>query len=54
MTTLIQKEPLANIDYYISIANTETLDELDKDKPPTLVSLAVRIGKTRVIDNVVL
>jgi pantoate--beta-alanine ligase len=52
MTTLIQKQPLANIDY-ISIADAETLDELDKVKPRALVSLAVRIGKTRLIDNVV-
>jgi pantoate--beta-alanine ligase len=53
MTNLIQKEPLANIDY-VSIANAETLDELDTVSPPALVSLAVRIGKTRLIDNVVL
>jgi len=53
MTELIQKQPLADIDY-ISIADAETLDELDKIKPPALVSLAVRIGKTRLIDNVVL
>ena len=52
MTDLIQKQPLANIDY-ISIADAETLDELDKVKPPALVSLAVKIGKTRLIDNVV-
>jgi pantoate--beta-alanine ligase len=51
MTELIQKQPLADIDY-ISIADAETLDELDKIKPPALVSLAVKIGKTRLIDNV--
>jgi len=53
MTALIQKEPLANIDY-VSIAHPETLEELDKVNAPALVSLAVRIGKTRLIDNVVL
>jgi pantoate--beta-alanine ligase len=52
MTDLIKKQPLADIDY-ISIADAETLDELDTVKPPALVSLAVRIGKTRLIDNVV-
>ncbi|MBA7699375.1 Pantothenate synthetase [subsurface metagenome] len=52
MTALIQKQPLADIDY-ISVANAETLDELDTVSPPALVSLAVRIGKTRLIDNVV-
>ena len=53
MVALIKKEPLAAIDY-VSIADTETLDELNTVKPPALVSLAVRIGKTRLIDNVVL
>jgi pantoate--beta-alanine ligase len=52
MTELIQKQPLANIDY-ISIADAETLDELDEVRPPALASLAVKIGKTRLIDNVV-
>lgn len=53
MTALIKKQPLADIDY-VSIADNETLDELDTVKPPALVSLAVRIGKTRLIDNIVL
>ena len=50
---LIKKEPLAAIDY-VSIADTETLEELEEVKPPALVSLAVKIGSTRLIDNVVL
>jgi len=53
MTALIQKEPLANIDY-VSVAHPETMEELDKVSPPALVSLAVKIGKTRLIDNIVL
>jgi len=53
MTDLIQKEPLADIDY-VSVANAETLDELETVKAPALVSLAVRIGNIRLIDNVVL
>ncbi|MFQ6122823.1 MAG: pantoate--beta-alanine ligase [Dehalococcoidales bacterium] len=53
MRDLIQKQPLATIDY-ISIADAETLEELDKVKPPALASLAVKIGRTRLIDNVVL
>ena len=53
MLALIQREPLAQVDY-ISIADAETLDELDRVKSPALVSLAVRIGKTRLIDNIVL
>jgi pantoate--beta-alanine ligase len=52
MTALIGQQPLAKIEY-ISIADAETLDELDELKPPALVSMAVRFGKTRLIDNVV-
>ncbi len=50
MTELIQKQPLADIDY-ISIADAKTLDELDEVRPPALVSMAVKIGRTRLIDN---
>ncbi len=53
MVDLIRREPLATIDY-VSIANAETLDKLDRVQPPTLVSLAVKIDRTRLIDNVVL
>jgi len=53
MTGLIQKQPLATIEY-VSVADAETLDELDTVRSPALVSLAVKIGKTRLIDNVVL
>ena len=53
MTDLIRKEPLAEIDY-VSVANAETLDELAMVTPPALVSLAVKIGSTRLIDNRVL
>jgi len=53
MTGLIQKQPLATIDY-VSIADADTLDELDTDRSPALVSLAVKIGSTRLIDNIVL
>jgi pantoate--beta-alanine ligase len=53
MTSLIQKEPLAQIDY-VSIADAETLEELNLIDRPTLTSLAVRIGKTRLIDNMLL
>jgi pantoate--beta-alanine ligase len=53
LTELIQREPLADIDY-ISVADTETLEELDIVKTSALVSMAVRFGKTRLIDNVIL
>ena len=50
MISLIQKEPLAQIDY-VSIADAETLEELNLLDRPAVASLAVRIGKTRLIDN---
>jgi len=53
MTSVINKEPLAKIEY-VSIADTETLEELTTVESTALASLAVRIGKTRLIDNVVL
>ena len=53
MITTIESEPKAQIDY-VSIADTESLQEFDEIDRPALVSLAVWIGKTRLIDNVVL
>jgi len=53
MTSLIQKEPLAKIDY-VSIADANTMEELKAINRPALASLAVHIGKTRLIDNVLL
>jgi len=51
--SLIEKTPGSRIDY-VSVADTETLAELDLIERPVLISLAVRIGKTRLIDNIVL
>jgi len=53
MTELILAEPLAEIDY-ISIADPTTLRELEDIISQALVSMAVRFGKTRLIDNIVL
>ena len=53
MQHLIQGEPMSHLEY-VSIAHPDTLDELDTIQGPALVSLAVRVGKTRLIDNVVL
>jgi len=53
MTSLIQKDPLARIDY-VSIADANTLEELNVIDRPALASLAVTIGKTRLIDNIIL
>lgn len=53
METFIKEEPLAVIDY-ISIADPQTLEEMEEINCPALISLAVRIGKTRLIDNIIL
>jgi len=53
MASLIQKEPLARIDY-VSVADNETLKELSTIDQSALASLAVNIGKTRLIDNMIL
>ena len=53
MTMVLNTEPSASIDY-ISIADAETLEELATIDRPALVSLAVRIGAVRLIDNVTL
>lgn len=50
---LIDEEPLAAVDY-VSVADRETLDEIDVIDRPALVSIAVRIGNTRLIDNILL
>jgi pantoate--beta-alanine ligase len=50
----IEKEPLARIDY-VNVNDAMTLEKLDEiDDQPALLSLAVFIGNTRLIDNVVL
>ncbi|MCR4955384.1 MAG: pantoate--beta-alanine ligase [Lachnospiraceae bacterium] len=52
MTDLIKTEPLADIEY-VTAVNGLTMEEVDEIKDPTLVAIAVRIGKTRLIDNFV-
>ena len=39
---------------YISIVDAQTLDELDEVKGKVLIALAVKIGSTRLIDNIVI
>lgn len=50
MSYLIGSEPLAAVDY-VSICDPASLDELARIDGPALVALAVKIGKTRLIDN---
>jgi pantoate--beta-alanine ligase len=54
MRNVLATEPGAVIDY-VSAADAETLRELDgTTERPILLSMAVRIGTTRLIDNLVL
>jgi len=52
--TTIEAEPRARIDY-VSVSDAETMEKLDKlDEHPILIAVGAYIGKTRLIDNIVL
>lgn len=54
VTDIIKKEPLSDIEY-VECYGLPGLYELDKEvKAPSLLALAVRFGKTRLIDNIIL
>lgn len=53
MTEIIQAEPLTSLQY-VSCADHDTLAELTSVTGKALLSMAVYIGKTRLIDNFVL
>jgi pantoate--beta-alanine ligase len=53
MIDLIEQKTLGKIEY-ISIADKSTLDELSEADPPAIISLAVKFGNTRLIDNIIL
>lgn len=50
---VLETEPRAQLQY-VSCADFETLEELEIVKGKTLLSIAVFIGKTRLIDNFIL
>jgi pantoate--beta-alanine ligase len=51
IANLIKQKPLGKIEY-ISIADALTLEELETIRKPLVISMAVRFGKTRLIDNI--
>jgi pantoate--beta-alanine ligase len=53
MREVIAAEPLAQMQY-VSCADYDTLEELETVTGKTLLSMAVFLGKTRLIDNLVL
>ena len=50
ITSTLAEEPLADVEY-VSVADATTLAEVERITAPALVSLAVRFGDTRLIDN---
>ena len=50
ISDILATEPLVEVEY-VSCADVETLAELDRIDGPALLSLAARIGPTRLIDN---
>ena len=53
MRALIAAEPLMQVDY-VSVADPDTLRELESLDGQALASMAVRLGATRLIDNLTL
>jgi pantoate--beta-alanine ligase len=53
MAAAIHAEPLAKLQY-VSCADYDTLEEMETVRGKTLLSLAVYVGKTRLIDNFVI
>lgn len=53
MKEVLASEPLANVQY-VSCADYDSLEELNVIENKSLLSMAVFIGKTRLIDNFVL
>ena len=51
---LLEAEPLVDEVDYVSVANAETLEELDQIQVRAMASVAVRMGRTRLIDNMIL
>ena len=51
---VLRSEPLVDKIDYVSVADAATLEELDEVDRPAMVSTAVHIGRTRLIDNVLI
>jgi len=50
---VVKAEPLAVIDY-VKVCGVDTLEDVDIVAGKALMAMAVRIGKTRLIDNCIL
>ena len=50
MMAILKSEPLANVEY-VEMVDFGTLQDVETISGPILTAIAVRIGKTRLIDN---
>ncbi len=53
MRAMLEAEPGVKTDY-VTVCDPQSLEELDRIEGPAMVALAARVGKTRLIDNLVL
>jgi pantoate--beta-alanine ligase len=53
LTQVLATIPKSKVDY-IAVADPDTLEPIDRIKRPVWLALAVRVGKTRLIDNIVI
>ena len=53
LAQIFAKIPTCKIDY-IAVADPETLEPMKRIRRPALLAVAVRIGKTRLIDNIII
>ncbi len=49
---ILRAEPYASVEY-VEFRHRDTLEEVERATDDTLLALAVRIGKTRLIDNII-
>lgn len=53
VTAIIEGEPLATIDY-VALYSFPALRAIERVEEPALLAIAVKIGQTRLIDNIIL
>src|ERR671920_1511600 len=51
----VEAEPLARLEY-VGVVDAETMEKFDRipEDRPVLIALAAQVGKTRLIDNIVI
>ena len=53
MMAILKNEVLANVEY-VELVDFDTLQDVETITGPILCAIAVRIGKTRLIDNFII